>query len=52
MRRAWLYCLLLTLPALIFAAILVYQQDVSLAPAILLFGCLLLYLVLIAAVAN
>lgn len=48
-RRAWLYCLLLTLPALIFAAIVVYQQHFSFAPALLLGGCLLLYVVLISA---
>ncbi|MGA2559303.1 MAG: ATP-binding protein [Terracidiphilus sp.] len=48
-RRAWFNCLLLTLPALIFAAIFVYQKDVSLAPAILLFGCLFLYLIIVAA---
>jgi nitrogen fixation/metabolism regulation signal transduction histidine kinase len=48
-RRAWLYCLLLTLPGLTFAAIYLYQEDISLAPALLLVGCLLLYLVIIAA---
>jgi two-component system nitrogen regulation sensor histidine kinase NtrY len=48
-RRAWLYCLLLTLPALIFAAVYLYQKEISLAPALLLAGCLLLYLVVIAA---
>jgi two-component system, NtrC family, nitrogen regulation sensor histidine kinase NtrY len=48
-RRAWLYCLLLTLPALIFAAVYFYQKEISLAPALLLAGCLLLYLVVVAA---
>jgi nitrogen fixation/metabolism regulation signal transduction histidine kinase len=48
-RRAWVYCLLLTLPGLTFAAIYLYQEDISLAPALLLVGCLLLYLVIIAA---
>jgi two-component system, NtrC family, nitrogen regulation sensor histidine kinase NtrY len=48
-RRAWLYCLFLSLPGLIFAAILLYQHQVSAAPAILVAACLLLYLVLIAA---
>ncbi|MGD0889999.1 MAG: ATP-binding protein [Terracidiphilus sp.] len=47
--RAWLYCLLLGLPTLIFAGILIYQQRVTLAPMLLLLGCLLLYLVLVAA---
>src|SRR5271165_5854418 len=48
-RRAWLYCFLLTLPALIFVSIYLYQKSISLAPALLLLGCLLLYLVLVAA---
>jgi two-component system, NtrC family, nitrogen regulation sensor histidine kinase NtrY len=48
-RRAWLYCLFLALPGLIFAAILLYQHNVSVAPAILVAVCLLLYLVLISA---
>jgi nitrogen fixation/metabolism regulation signal transduction histidine kinase len=48
-RRARLYCLLLSLPALILAAILGYQNKTSLAPAILIACCLLLYLVLVAA---
>jgi two-component system, NtrC family, nitrogen regulation sensor histidine kinase NtrY len=48
-RRAWLYCLFLALPGLIFAAILLYQHQVSAAPAILVAVCLLLYLVLISA---
>ncbi|MGD0628165.1 MAG: ATP-binding protein [Terracidiphilus sp.] len=48
-RRAWLYCLLLTLPALAFAAFFFYQKDMSLAPALLLAGCLLLYFVIVAA---
>ena len=48
-RRAWLYCLLLTLPGLVFAALLFYQHHIDVAPALLLGGCLLLYLVLVAA---
>jgi nitrogen fixation/metabolism regulation signal transduction histidine kinase len=48
-RRAWLYCLLLALPTLIFAGILIYQQRITLAPTMLLVGCILLYLLLIAA---
>jgi nitrogen fixation/metabolism regulation signal transduction histidine kinase len=48
-RRAWLYCLLLTLPALAFAAVFFYQKDISLALALLLGGCLLLYLLVVAA---
>lgn len=47
-RRAWLYCLLLSLPAFIFGALLVLQHSVSPASAVLLAACLLLYLALIA----
>ena len=48
-RRAWSFCLLLALPALIFVGIFLYQGQISLAPAILLTACLLLYLLLVAA---
>jgi nitrogen fixation/metabolism regulation signal transduction histidine kinase len=48
-RRAWLYCLLLALPALIFAGILIYQQRIATAPTMLLLSCLSLYLLLVAA---
>ena len=48
-RRAWGYCLLLGLPALLFAAIFLSQQQISLEAALLLGCCLLLYLVLVAA---
>jgi two-component system, NtrC family, nitrogen regulation sensor histidine kinase NtrY len=48
-RRAWLYCLLLTLPALVLATVFLYQKEISLAPALLLMGCLLLYLLVVAA---
>jgi nitrogen fixation/metabolism regulation signal transduction histidine kinase len=48
-RRAWLYCFLLSLPSLIFAAILLYRQSLTLSPALLLLGCLLLYMVLVSA---
>jgi nitrogen fixation/metabolism regulation signal transduction histidine kinase len=47
-RRAWLYCLLLTLPALALAAVFVYLKDLSVAPALLLSGCMLLYLLVVA----
>jgi nitrogen fixation/metabolism regulation signal transduction histidine kinase len=49
LRRVWSFCLLLALPALIFAGIFLYQGQISLAPAILLSVCLLLYLLLVAA---
>jgi nitrogen fixation/metabolism regulation signal transduction histidine kinase len=48
-RRARLYCLLLSLPALILAAILDYQNKTSFVPAFLVAGCLLLYLAMVAA---
>ncbi len=48
-RRAWLYCLLLTLPALLFAAVFLFEKQIALAPALLLIGCLLLYLLVVAA---
>ncbi len=47
-RRAWLYCLFLALPTFLFAAILIYRANISLAPGILIACCLLLYLSLIA----
>ncbi len=48
-RRAWGYCFWLSLPALLFAAILLYRENITAAPAILLACCLLLYLLLMAA---
>jgi len=48
-HRAWLYCALLALPAIIFAAILVEQQAITAASATLLFLCLLIYIVFVAA---
>jgi nitrogen fixation/metabolism regulation signal transduction histidine kinase len=48
-RRAWLYCLLLTLPALVFAGLFLYQRQISLAPVLLLAACLLIYMALLTA---
>jgi two-component system, NtrC family, nitrogen regulation sensor histidine kinase NtrY len=48
-RRAWLFCFLLALPTFLFAGILIWQQHVTTAPALLLLFCLLIYLLLIAA---
>lgn len=48
-RRAWLYCLLLALPAFIFGALLVSQHFLSAQPAILLAACLLFYFALVSA---
>ena len=47
-RRAWLYCLFMSLPTFLFAAILIVRAGVSMAPTILIACCLLLYLSLIA----
>ena len=49
LRRVWLYCLLLSLPAFLFAGLLLDWQQVTLAPALLFGACLLLYLSLVAA---
>ena len=49
LRRVWLYCLLLSLPALILAVILGYQHKIGFAPALLVACCLLIYLALVAA---
>ncbi len=48
-RRAWLYCLLLALPALSLVGILFYQAKLTLAPALVVAACLLVYLLLVAA---
>ena len=48
-RRAWLFCFWLSLPALLFAGILLYQDKTSSGVTILIGSCLLLYLLLIAA---
>jgi two-component system nitrogen regulation sensor histidine kinase NtrY len=49
LRRAWLFCFLLALPALLFVGILLIQQHVTAAPSLLLLFCLLIYLLLISA---
>jgi nitrogen fixation/metabolism regulation signal transduction histidine kinase len=48
-RRAWLYCLLLALPAPLLAIWLLWEHAVSLAPALLIIGCLAIYILLLAA---
>jgi len=47
-RRAWLYCLLLVLPALVFIAIFLYQLQISSPLALLLFFGLVIYLAFVA----
>jgi len=46
--RVRVYCLLLSLPALLFAGLFIFLEHVSLASALLIAGCLLLYLLLVA----
>jgi nitrogen fixation/metabolism regulation signal transduction histidine kinase len=48
-RRAWLYCGLLSLPAIIVTGLLLYRNHTGAAPALAIVTCLFLYLVLIAA---
>ena len=48
-RRAWLYCLFLALPAVVFAAVLAWQHGITTGPAILAAICLLLYFALVSA---
>jgi nitrogen fixation/metabolism regulation signal transduction histidine kinase len=48
-HRAWIYCLLLSLPAPVFAGLLFYWQHASILRVLLLGGCLLLYVALVAA---
>lgn len=48
-RRAWLYCFWLSLPGLVFAAILLYREKIGTAPGLLIACCLILYLLLMAA---
>jgi len=47
-RRAWLYSLLLSLPALIFLGIFFYQRQLDLLPALLVGICLFIYFTLVA----
>ena len=49
LRRAWLFSFLLALPSFLFVGILLWQQHVTAAPAILLLFCLFIYILLIAA---
>jgi two-component system nitrogen regulation sensor histidine kinase NtrY len=49
LRRAWLYCLFLTLPGLALTALSAYQAHIGTTAAIILAACLLLYFLLVAA---
>lgn len=48
-RRAWMYCAVLALPAFFLAGLVVYRSSLSVTPALLLILCLVLYLLLAAA---
>jgi nitrogen fixation/metabolism regulation signal transduction histidine kinase len=48
-RRVWLFCLLLALPAFIFAGILLYERKITAGPVILLLFCLFIYFALVSA---
>jgi two-component system, NtrC family, nitrogen regulation sensor histidine kinase NtrY len=47
-RRVWFYSLLLALPALAFTAVFLYLRQLSFMSALLLVGCLLVYVALVA----
>lgn len=48
-RRAWIFCGLLSLPAIVAGGFLIYQNHIGTGPALTLGICLLLYLLSIAA---
>ncbi len=48
-RRAWLYCLLLALPALLFGGMLMLERGIAPVPAVLAIVSLLLYVALVSA---
>jgi len=47
-RRAWLYSLLLSLPAFVFLGIFLFERQLDIVPALLLGICLIIYLSLAA----
>ena len=49
LRRAWLYCLLLTLPGLALTAIFAYEAHIGTTGAFILAACLLVYFALVSA---
>jgi len=49
LRRAWLYCLLLLLPALVLVGALAYRERIGAAASIFFVVCLLLYFLLVSA---
>jgi two-component system nitrogen regulation sensor histidine kinase NtrY len=46
--RAWLFCAWLALPSLVFAAILMVREKLDLSESLLIGGCLVVYLALVA----
>lgn len=49
LHRAWLYCLLLTLPGFALTAFSAYEAHIGTTPALILTACLLIYLALVSA---
>lgn len=49
LRRAWLFCAWLGLPAFVFAGILIAREKLEVSTTLLVLGCLLVYLALVAA---
>ena len=49
LRRAWLYCLLLTLPGLALTGVFAWRSHYGAAPWVILAACLLLYFALVSA---
>jgi two-component system, NtrC family, nitrogen regulation sensor histidine kinase NtrY len=49
LHRAWLYCLLLTLPGLALTAFFAYQEQIGVTSALILGICLLIYFALVSA---
>lgn len=47
LHRAWLYCLVLTLPGLAVTAFSAYQAHIGAVPSVILVACLLLYFALV-----
>lgn len=46
--RAWMFCMWLSLPGVVFAVILIVREKLALSTALLILGCLLVYLAFIA----
>ncbi len=49
LRRVWIYCFWLSLPAMVFVSILILRENLAAPQGLLIAGCLLLYLLLVSA---